>query len=580
MDKLDRRTFIKRVGIPMIGVYGGLLTSSAFNLGCKNNIKEKPNIILIVTDDQGYGDLGCHGNTIIKTPNLDKFASESTEFTSFYTAPVCAPTRASILTGRYNYRTGVIHTSRGGAKMHGEEITLAEMLSHNGYTTGIFGKWHLGDNYPMRAIDQGFQESLIHTSGGLCQAPDLPNSYFNPKLWHNGKPIHKNGYCTDIFTDAAIQFIKSNSNQPFFVYLSTNTPHTPWIVGEEYSKPYNKIRLDPELSKLYGMMTNLDDNVGNLLKALKSFDLEKNTIVIFMSDNGGEGKRYNLELRDQKQSVFEGGIRVPLYIRWPEKIKASHKINNIAAHIDLFPTLLDLCNVDPPKGVIIDGVSLAPLFNGLSVRLPERNLFFQFHRGMIPNRYQNCAVRSQKYKLVSVNRMVNELGAEQPMLEPKFELYDMENDPGERNNISEVKPKIVETMHRKYDEWFDMMRQSREFQPGIIQIGSEHENPIHLCRYQDSHYVNGIPTGWPVKIIKAGNYEISINRCGYMGEAQLFLKIKDYYEKHNLEAGTNKAIFDLTETSGLLDIWFVEKGKERIIFKENNTIGDVEIRKL
>jgi hypothetical protein len=189
-------------------------------------VADRPNVVLVMTDDQGFGDVGVHGNDKIRTPHIDRFSKQGVTFTRFYCSPVCAPTRASLMTGRYYYRTGVVHTSRGGAKMQADEVTLAEMLSKAGYATGLFGKWHLGDNYPMRPIDQGFDEVLCHASGGIGQTPDKPNSYFDPLLWHNGRPYKSKGYCTDIFTNAAIEFIKSNRNRPFFVYLSTNTPHT------------------------------------------------------------------------------------------------------------------------------------------------------------------------------------------------------------------------------------------------------------------------------------------------------------------------------------------------------------------
>jgi arylsulfatase A-like enzyme len=579
MDRLSRRTFLKQIGIPMVCAGGLAFASGLLNFGCSRKKDERPNIILILTDDQGYGDIGYHGNQVIRTPNMDRLAAESTEFTHFYTATVCAPARASLITGRYNYRTGVIHTSRGGAKMHADEITLPEMLAGADYRTGIFGKWHLGDNYPMRAMDQGFQESLVHTSGGLCQTPDLPNDYFNPKLWHNGKPVQPEGYCTDIFTDALIRFIESSRGRSFFAYFSTNAPHTPLIIGEEYSRPYEASGCDSGLAKIYGMLTNLDDNIGRVLNALDRLNLEKRTIVIFMSDNGPDGIRYNSGLRGQKQSVYEGGIRVPFFIRWPGQIDAGRRIDRVAAHIDLFPTLLDICGIEIPQNLTIDGVSLLPLLGGSVNEWPDRFLFFQFHRGMTPRQYQNCAVRSQKYKLVSVHGMTQEPKSVLPLLEPRFELYDLENDPGEKENIAGVKMQIVEKMRRAYDAWFEDMRQTRGFKPGVIIIGSEHENPVHLCRYQDSHYVDGIPTGWPVRIVE-GKYKVSINRCGYIGNGRIYVKINDYFESHALEHGTNMAIFNLPKATGFLDIWFEEKGKGRILFKKNNTIGDVELKRL
>ena len=215
MHNINRRFFLRRVTGAATFVAAAAAFPSVFTSGCAPK-KESPNIILFLTDDQGYGDIGAHGNAKIKTPNLDRLAAESAEFTQFYVCPVCAPTRSSLMTGRYNYRTGIVHTSRGGAKMDTSEVTIAEILSRAGYKTGIFGKWHLGDNYPMRPSEQGFQESLIHLSGAIGGAPDIPNSYFDPKLWRNNRPGIYKGYCTDIFTDAAIEFIDRNRDNPFF----------------------------------------------------------------------------------------------------------------------------------------------------------------------------------------------------------------------------------------------------------------------------------------------------------------------------------------------------------------------------
>jgi len=577
MDTLNRRKFLKGLG-------GSLLLAGSMpglsQLGCTGKSIEKPNILLILTDDQGYGDLGCHGNEIIRTPHIDRLASESTEFTNFYTATACAPTRASLMTGRYNYRTGAIHTSRGGAKMHGDERTLAEIFRENGYQTGIFGKWHLGDNYPMRAMDQGFQESLTHKSGGLCQTPDLPNDYFNPRLWHNGKPVQPEGYCTDIFTDAAIKFIEHHKNRPFFAYLSTNAPHTPLIVGDEYSKPYRDKGLDPDVAKIYGMVTNIDDNVGRLLNVMRRLNLEKRTMVIFMSDNGPQGVRYNSGLRGQKLSSYEGGIKVPFFIKWPEKVKAGLRIDRIAAHIDILPTLKDACGITEANESTIDGLSLWPLIQEEADNWPDRLLYFQFHRGMTPRHYQNCAVRSQKYKLVSKHSTTKERFAREPSLKPDFELYDMESDPGERSDVSLKHPDIARQMEKAYKAWLDDMRHTRGYEPGLILIGSEHENPVHLCRYQDSHYIDGSPQGWPVKIIHAGSFEVSINRSGHIGKGSLHVKIGNYSEHHGLEHGTNRAVFELPEATGILDIWFEEEGKGRTPFKKNHTIGDVTLRRI
>ncbi|MEQ9070753.1 MAG: arylsulfatase, partial [Gimesia chilikensis] len=299
----------------------GLLVFLIFGFSQEGMAAEgkQPNVILLLTDDQGYGDVGFHGNAQIRTPHMDELARQGMELTRFYCSPVCAPTRASLMTGRYYYRSGVVHTSRGGAKMYGEETTLAEMLQGAGYATGIFGKWHLGDNYPMRPQDQGFAESLVHRSGGIGQAPDKPNSYFDPWLWKNGQREQGKGYCTDLFFDAALEFMdrQAQAGKPFFVYLPTNAPHTPLEIADSYWKPYQEQGLDETTARVYGMVENLDKNLGRLMAHLDQTKLKENTILIFLGDNGPQQKRYTAGLRGRKSWVYEGGIRVPFVATWP-----------------------------------------------------------------------------------------------------------------------------------------------------------------------------------------------------------------------------------------------------------------------
>ena len=382
----------------------------------------RPNIVIILTDDQGYGDLGCHGNPKIKTPHLDKFAGQSTQFPYFYVCPVCSPTRSSLMTGRYNYRTGIVDTFLGRSMMHPDEVTLPQMLAAGGYRTGIFGKWHLGDNYPLRPIDRGFGEALVCTGGGLTQPSDPPgNTYFDPILLHNGKAEKTKGYCTDVFTDAALDFIARPSDQPFFAYVAFNAPHTPLQVPEKYLEPYQKMNLahsefpapghplpgkaDQDVTaRVYAMVTNIDDNVGRLLAKLEEKKLADNTIVLYFSDNGPQQVRYNAGLFQRKGTVYEGGIRVPCYWRWPSRFAAGRKIDTIAAHIDITPTLLEACGVAKPEKVKFDGLSLLPALLGRKVDAVDRTLFFQWHRGDEPELNRACAARSQKWKKSS-NRL-------------------------------------------------------------------------------------------------------------------------------------------------------------------------------
>ncbi|HXT59158.1 MAG TPA: arylsulfatase [Pirellulales bacterium] len=491
----------------------------------------RPNVILVMTDDQGYGDLGAHGNPKIKTPNLDRFARQSVEFSQFYVCPVCSPTRSSLLTGRYNYRTGVVDTFVGRSLMFADEVTLAEMLGAAGYRTGIFGKWHLGDNYPLRAMDQGFQEALVIKGGGIRQPSDPPggDGYFNPMLMHNGRLEQSRGYCSDVYTDAAIQFIEQPSDRPFFVYLPFNAPHGPFEAPEKELAAYRKENLDPDefpkigypqrgrvgqddLARAYAMVTNIDENFGRLMNKLDELQLAKNTIVIFLTDNGPPQPRYNAGLHGLKGSVYEGGIRVLFYIRWPARLPAGQKREIAAAHIDVAPTLLEACHVEPPAGLKFDGHSLLHVLLGKAGDSPERTLFFQWHRGNRPQLHRAFAARGPRWKLLQANGAFDE--SQKPPESPRFELYDLPADPYEEHDVAAEHPEIVADLKRQYEAWFSEMSAARDFALPRIAIGTEHENPVVLTR-QDWR---GSAAGWKPNDI--GHWELDV---ATEGEYQVIL---------------------------------------------------------
>ena len=458
-------------------------------ISCTKQVEQKPNIILIITDDQGYGDIGYNGNPHIKTPNLDLLASNSMRFNNFYVSPVCAPTRSSLLTGRYSLRTGVTDTYNGGAMMSNDEITLAEILKENNYQTGIFGKWHLGDNYPFRPTDQGFHESLIHLSGGIGQVGDFTNyykgnrSYFDPILWHNNEQKKYEGYCSDIFTDEAIKFIEENKSNQFFCYLSFNAPHTPLQVPDKYYDLYKNV--DPSVisesekismteknvldaKRIYGMVTNIDDNVGKLVSKLKELNIDQNTILIFMTDNGPQQFRYVSNLRGLKSSVYNGGIKVPFYLSYPKIHDAGLDIDNFSAHIDVLPSLLDLCDIETPKNIKIDGK------NFLNKSREERS-FFSYWTRKSPELYQNMSLNKGNYKLVGNTNYDSPI--------ERFELFDIDNDPYEMENLIENKKELAIQMKLEMDNIYNELINSKNIKnkPRII-IGSEFENPTYLNR--------------------------------------------------------------------------------------------------
>ncbi len=560
------------VGILAIAMsFGGYSTVSGV---------ERPNVVLVMTDDQGYGDVGVHGNDKIRTPNLDRFSEQGVTFTRFYCSPVCAPTRASLMTGRYYYRTGVVHTSRGGAKMQADEVTLAEMLSSAGYSTGLFGKWHLGDNYPMRPIDQGFDEVLRHSSGGIGQTPDKPNSYFDPLLWHNGCSFKAQGYCTDVFTDAAIEFIKTNRDGPFFVYLSTNTPHTPLEIADEYVERYRKMGLSETTARVYGMCENIDDNFGRLLATLDTLGLRDNTLIVFLTDNGPQQKRYTANLKGRKSWVYEGGIRVPCFVQWPGRFSGGRVVDRIAAHIDLLPTIVEACGVVLPKNVRIDGVSQLPRLSGTDTKLDdERLLFFQCHRGLRPQRYHNAAVVSQRFKLVM---HPGTFGDEQLAVAgvgagAGAELYDIARDPNEDRPL--VNAKRQKQLVAAYNEWFDDVRTTRDFVPGRIIVGSDEENPLRLCRYQDGTYRgDGFSHGWAVEVVRDGNYKLHVDQGDVKQPVPGRIHVRWLERENSIATKDGQAVFKLGKGTGTLDIWFQADGETRKRIGLNTTEGNVKLQ--
>jgi arylsulfatase A-like enzyme len=525
-----------------------------------------PNVVIILTDDQGWGDLGAHGNPWLRTPNLDRLHAEGPDVQRFYSCTVCAPTRASLMTGRYNYRTRAIDTYLGRAMMDPEEVTLAEILRRRGYRTGLFGKWHLGDNYPMRAMDKGFEEVLGHNGGGMCQPSDFEgNTYSDPMLWHNGKPERHSGYCTDIFGQAAVRFIEEHRGEPFFVYFATNAPHSPLQIGDEWADPYRRMGINDTFARVYGMIENIDHSVGKLLGKLDELGLAAGTIVVFMGDNGPCGSqshkgevRYNGGLRSIKGSVYEGGILVPCLVRWPGQFPAGLKIDRIAHMIDLVPTFAAACGAALPEGVKIDGVNLLPLLKGdvPQSRWPERSLFTQWHRGDVPERFRGCAVIGQRFKLVDGK-----------------ELYDLVDDPAEQHDIAGRCPDIVKQMRREYEEWFDDVSSTRpdNYAPPRIHLGTAHESPVILSR-QDwrVHGKDGWGDGdyghWEVLVTQTGSYSVRVRFPEPDRPAVAHFRFNGLERQQSVSSGAGWSTFasvELPEGPGRVEAWLDVGGRRK-----------------
>lgn len=532
----------------------------------------RPNVIVVITDDQGYGDLGVHGNPIIKTPNLDKFAKESMQLRHFYVSPVCSPTRASLMTGRWNYRTGVVDTSWGRSMMHADETTIAEVLSANGYRTGIFGKWHLGDCYPMRPIDQGFQEALVLKGGGLGQPSDIPGggSYFNPKLLKNGVVVEAKGYVSDILTDATIDFVSAKSDKPFFAYLAFNCPHAPLEVKDEDVKPYKAMKLgldefpkagfpvrgkysEDDTAKIYGMVSNIDMNLGRLFKALDDRKLADNTIVVFLTDNGPQQPRYVSGFRGRKGSVYEGGVRVPFYARWPGKFPAGKASDALSAHVDIFPTLLAACGIAVPKRVKIDGVNRLGALKGEKVA-DDRLICLQWHRGEEPELNRACMARQGNFKIVQPEGVPE---AKSPA-KAEFELYDLAADPYEQNNLAAKQPETVKALRTKYEAWFADVRKERNFRHPRIHVGSDRETPTVLTR-QDWRGSGGKWDGksegyWDLLVERPGKYRVGLLFEPAKGPSLATLKFGGLTHEVRLKEGSGALAIEVE----------LKKGNERL----------------
>ncbi|MFO0866210.1 MAG: arylsulfatase [Gemmataceae bacterium] len=442
--------------------------------------KRKPNIVFIITDDQGYGDLSCHGNPILKTPNIDKLYARSVRFRDFNVSPTCAPTRAALMTGRHEFRSGVTHTINERERLSLSAYTLAQLLKSVGYFNGIFGKWHLGDEAAYQPNRRGFDEVFIHGTGGIGQtfpgsAGDAPgNKYFDPAILHNGSFVKTKGYCTDIFFDQATRWIDSRrgEKEPFLCWIATNAPHMPLVCKNEDEEKYAG-KTTPDAAKFFGMISNIDDNVGKLLAKLKEWNLEEDTIVVFMTDNGGTVgvSVFNAGMRGSKVTPWLGGTRVPFFFSWPARYPVGVDVDRLTAHVDVFPTFAELTGAAIPAEVKLDGRSMVPLLKDKNAEWADRTLFTHVGRWAkgkaAESKHLNCSVRTPQYHLVRVAG-----GKKQAS---QWELFDVKADPGEKTNILEKHPDVARKLETEYDRWW------QDVQPSLVNedvVGPKY-NPFH-----------------------------------------------------------------------------------------------------
>ena len=541
----------------------------------------RPNVVLVITDDQGYGDLGAHGNSMIKTPNMDQLYTESARLTNFHVDPTCSPTRSALMSGRYSTRTGVWHTIMGRSLMSPSELTMAEVFSAAGYRTGAFGKWHLGENHPLRAQDQGFQDVFMHGGGGVGQGPDYwGNKYFDDTYFRMGVPEKVEGYCTDVWFTDALRFIEENRDRPFFAYISTNAPHGPYLVDDKYSKPYRDQGVPGAMSNFYGMITNIDENLGRLRTRLKELELEKNTILVFMTDNGsaagwrapanaaGNWRGFNAGMRGGKGSEYDGGHRVPFFIHWPDGgLSTGIDVDQLSAHVDVLPTLAGLCRLKDPAVKTRDGTSLVkPLYGNQKV-LRDRTLLVHSQRIPYPEKWRKSSVMTQRWRLVNGK-----------------ELYDMQADPGQQSNIAGDHPQVLETLQGEYEGWWQSL--STVFDEFVrIHIGSDAE-PVTLLHCHDWHptqggnspwHQNHVRSGfmgngyWQIDVQKEGSYEVTLRRWPEQLDQSIEataarIQVGKVSAKQELEAGATHASFQLDLPAGpaRLQSWLtLPDGKER-----------------
>ncbi len=472
-----------------------------------------PNVIIVLTDDQGYGDLSCHGNPILSTPRMDQLYDNSIRLTDFHVAPMCTPTRGELMTGRDALANGAYHVCSGRTFMRKDIPTMAEYFASNGYRTGHFGKWHLGDNYPHRSMDRGFQETLYHNGGMIGAASDYwNNDYFDDWYVHNGTVKQYKGYCTDIWFNEAIKWIRKSSKDgtPIFAYICPNAPHVPLFVPECYSKPYLEQGLSEELARYFGMIANIDKNIGKLEDMLIETGLDNDTIFIFMSDNGGKiaVDTYNAGMRGKKCSLYEGGHRVPCFIRWSNgNLRNSCDIDELIHVQDLLPTLIDLCSLQDTEEAKFDGVSLAGLLRGEIDKLQERSLIVQYcylPHDRDPIKWDSCVMRG-KWRLIGGK-----------------ELYNVGVDIGQKNDIADQTPEIFNLLREDYETWWNITEPLiREF--SYISIGNYASKKICLssldwlyahASVQTAHIRKGIKDNgpWNIFVEQNGTYEIELRR--------------------------------------------------------------------
>lgn len=517
-----------------------------------------PNVILVITDDQGWWDAGVHGNPYIETPVMDRIARQGVRFSRFYCSPVCTPTRASLMTGRHYQRTGAVDTFRGRDTLSADEVTLAQIFRRQGYRTACIGKWHLGRYMRYHPNERGFEHFFGFWQYGYINRYDDPD-----ELWHDKRRVTATGYVTDVLTDRAIAWIEQNRSKPFFLYLAYNAPHSPYLVPDSYLARYLKKGLPLQEARIYGMITSIDDNLGRLLAALERWKLTGNTVVIFMSDNGGVSRFHRCGLAGAKGSVYEGGIRVPFFVRWPGQFPAGAVVETPAQHVDIFATLCELAGAPPLADRKVDGRSfLEHLRRGEGPRLHE-HLFHQWNRvrPLLDAPEDPSEASEDERKMFRPNWAVHD--AHGFKLHATGELFDLNRDPAEQHNIAPQHPEAARGLRRRFEEFFREATAGQLYRRVPIEVGREDENPVELdlawservgrkLRYVGRRYHRDTIEGWSgpgdaarwrIEVVAAGRYEVILEYGCAPGDAG---------SRYGITAGRARLEFTVQPTAGPL----------------------------
>ena len=480
----------------------------------------KPNVVVIIVDDMGYGDIGAHGNPVIRTPQLDRLHAESARLTDFHVDPTCSPTRAALMTGKYAHHVKVWHTIAAGNHLRANELTMADAFRANGYRTGMFGKWHLGSNLPYRPVDRGFDEWLGQGDGGTGATDDhFLNDRVNDRYLHNGEWEKRAGWAEEVFFNSAMDFIRSSkkAEKPFFIYLSTYSPHAPITLADPTAADGYKGKVDAGTAFFFAAIEKIDAQIGKLRAALTEAKLERDTILIFLTDNGGTlgTKLFNAGMRGQKSAVHDGGHRVPCFIHWPAGgLRHGADITSLTAHIDLLPTLVELCGLKLPRAVDFDGRSFGAQLRDAKAEVPERTLFVERQRTFKPEKWSGAVGMTSRWRLVN-----------------NKELHDIKHDPGQTNNVIAEHPDVVANIRREFETyWAKVSPGDRDRAEFIVGDDRDPETflsasdwylanpPWHHARIASGPFIVG---DWRIRAARAGTYRFEVRRWPREADAEL-----------------------------------------------------------